>query len=353
MNGIDLSISRTPQIHMTVPTATRMWLISLCSFLVVLQSSLSDSFSSLFIALASVGTGVFAEWIIGVSSKRYTLKDGSAVASALVFTLMLPHQIHPLYAVFGTLFAILVVKHSFGGLGTNWLNPAIGGWLFIRFSWPKVFAEALQGSPLSALAVELQKGIVDPAGSPLGILKIAGFKGSPTDNMVTNVLNGSLFSRLGAQIPGGYVDYFNFSGSGIIADRGIGILLLGTVLILAVGFARVWIPALFLTCYTILLRIFGALPLGGTWGSGDMLFGLLTGGTLVAAFLMAVDPTTGPKSNSGAAVIVLLSAMAAYFFRYLGIDSYGAFLAIALGNVFVPLIRDWESRIFYGRNRRS
>jgi electron transport complex protein RnfD len=353
MNGIDLSLSRIPQIHMTVPTATRMWLVSLCSFLVVLQSSLTDSFSSLFIALAAVVTGVFVEWIVGLSSKRHTLKDGSAVASALVFSLMLPHQIHPLYAVFGTLFAILVVKHSFGGLGTNWLNPAIGGWLFIRFSWPKVFTEALQGSPLSTLAVELQKGIIDPSGSPLGILKIAGFKGSPTDTVVTDTLNSTVFSRLGAQMPGGYVDYFSFSGSGIIADRGIGLLLLGTVLILALAFARVWIPALFLLCYTTLVRLFGALPLGGSWGSGDMLFGLLTGGTLVAAFLMALDPATGPKSNVGAAVIVVFTALAAYFFRYLGMDSYGAFLAIALGNVFVPLIREWESHSFYGRNRRS
>jgi len=111
------------------------------------------------------------------------------------------------------------------------------------------------GLPCPLLAVELQKGIVDPSGSPLGILKIAGFKGSSTDNMVTDVLNGSIFSRLGAQIPGGYVDYFNFSGSGIIADRGIGVLLLGTVFILAVGVARVWIPALFLICYTAFVRI--------------------------------------------------------------------------------------------------
>ncbi len=353
MNGIDFSISRTPQIHMAVPTVTRMWMVSLCALLVILQSSLTDSFSSFFIALAAVGTGVFVEWILGVSSKRHTLKDGSAIASALVFSLMLPHQIHPLYAVFGTLFAILVVKHSFGGLGTNWLNPALGGWLFIRLSWPDVFTEALRGSPLATLAGELQKGIVDPSGSPLGILKIAGFKGSPTDAMVTDALNGSLFSKLGAQIPGGYVDYFNFSGSGIIADRGIGALLLGTVLIMAVGFARVWIPALFLLCYTILVRIFGALPLGGPWGSGDMLFGLLTGGTLVVAFLMAVEPATGPKSNSGAGVTVVLTALAAYFFRYLGMDSYGTFLAIALGNVLVPLIRDWETHIFYGRDRRS
>jgi electron transport complex protein RnfD len=111
-----------------------MCLVSVCAGLGVFQSSLTDSFASLRLALAAVLAAVAAEWICNLKSGSRTLRDGSAVASAMVFSLLLPNTLSPFYAVMGALFAIIVVKHSFGGLGSNWMNPALGGWLFVRFS---------------------------------------------------------------------------------------------------------------------------------------------------------------------------------------------------------------------------
>jgi electron transport complex protein RnfD len=276
-----------------------------------------------------------------------SFKDGSAVASALILTLLLPNHIHPVFAAIGSAFAMVVVKHSFGGLGTNWLNPALGGWLFVRIGWPGAFSEALKDSSLSFLAESMGKVFLDPQGSPLGILKINGSAPGPLDNLITGFLNKTVFFVTGAELPGGYMDFFFFSGSGIIADRGLLGLLLGTIIIIASQVNRFWIPLSYLAVYTFLVRIFGALPFGGDPGNGDMLFSLFTGGTLAAAFLLASDPATSPKSAPGALLVTALAAVLGFIFRYWGFEQYGAFFAIILLNALVPLIRYFESRRFY------
>jgi electron transport complex protein RnfD len=331
-----------------------MWLVSACAGMAVLQSSLTDSFSSLIVALSATVAAVLAELAVDQSPDKRSIRDGSAVASALVFSLLLPNHISPVFAALGAVFAIVVVKQSFGGLGANWLNPAVGGWLFIRFGWPGAFTAALEGSPLFLLSESLRRGFSDPQGSPLGILKISGFGGGSFDHAITAFLNDTVFSLTGTELPEGYIDLFGFSGPGIIADRGLFALLLGTVIITAAQVNRSRLPAVYLGIYALGIRLFGALPFGGAMGNGDSLFGLLSGGTMAAAFLLTGDPVTGPKSNVGALLAALLAGICTFIFRYQGLEPYGAFFAVALLNALVPLIRTLETRWFYSsRGRRD
>jgi electron transport complex protein RnfD len=340
-----------------------MWIVSICAASAVFQSALSDSFSSFFIALTAVASAVLTEFLINFKRRPHTLRDGSAVASALVFSLLLPNHLNPLIVAAGAVFAMGVVKHSFGGLGTNWVNPALGGWLFTRLSWPDSFDRALEASPLSILSALQAQGIGDSPGSPgspLDILRdfgalspggngtgaLAGFF-APLDGRLTPILNNTVFSLTGTELPGGYIDLFTASGPGIIADRGLLALLLGAVLIVAFQVSRVWIPLLFLASYAFFIRVFGALPFGGGLGAGDMLFGLGTGGAIATAFLLAADPATQPKSRIGTALIAALAGLFAFILRYRGGEPYGAFYAVALLNVLVPLIRGLESRRLY------
>jgi electron transport complex protein RnfD len=328
-----------------------MWLVSSCAGMAVLQSSLTDSFSSLVIALSAVLAAVITELALDQTPDKRSIRDGSAVATALIFSLLLPNHISPVFAALGAAFAIAVVKQSFGGLGANWLNPAVGGWLFIRFGWPGVFSGALEGSPLSLLSESLRRGFPDPQGSPLAILKISGAGGGSFDSAFTAFLNDTVFSITGTKLPGGYIDLFVFSGPGIIADRGVFALLLGTIIITAAQVNRSWVPAVYLGIYTLCVRVFGALPFGGGLGNGDGIFGLLSGGTIAAAFLLAADPVTGPKSNTGALIAALLGGILSFVFRYQGLESYGAFFAVALINALAPLIRSLETRWFYSSGR--
>jgi electron transport complex protein RnfD len=343
-----------PQINLARSCSARMWLVSLCAFMAVLQSSLSDSFSSLIIALASAATAALIEGVIRYRrGEPLTLKDGSAICSALVLALLLPNRIHPVYACIGSAFAVLVVKYGFGGLGANWLNPAAGGWLFLRFSWPAAFREALAGSPLSLLAESLDRGFSNPQGSPLGLLKIDGAGGqtlvSAFDTAARSFLNNTVFSLSGAELPGGYMDLLSSPAPGIIADRGLLAFLLGTIIITAARTNRSWIPALYLGIYGIMVRLFGALPYGGGMGNGDLLFGLFSGGTMAGAFILAADPATGAKSNGGIAFAALLGGLLAYLFRYPGGEPYGMISALVLVNGLFPLVRTFEYHALYRR----
>jgi electron transport complex protein RnfD len=357
MREKDGSLYQKPQVNLSRSTTGRMWLVSLCAGLAIIQSSLSDSFISLVLAFFVLFSAVLTEFFVLFRTHRQEeLKDGSAVASALILCLILPNQIPPLYAVIGAVFAMAVVKHSFGGLGANWVNPALGGWLFIRLSWPHAFENALEGSLFSLLNAGLGDGLIAARGSPLGILKMSapsGFfaAGSAVDNMLRGFLNNRVFSLTGAELPSAYIDLFISPLPGIITDRGLGALLLGTLIIAASQVNRVRIPLVYLGVYGLLIRLFGALPYGGAPGEGDILFGFFSGGTLAAAFLLAADPVTGPKSNWGVLLVSVLAGLCTYMFRYLGGEPYGAFFAVLLMNILVPLVRDCESRVFYTKRR--
>jgi electron transport complex protein RnfD len=316
-----------------------MWLVFCCASGTALYSALFDNFASLNVALAALAAGLSAEALAlhfgriraqaanpaggRLADGRLTggriadgrIADGSAAASIMVLVLLLPHSINPLYAALGAVFAMLLVKYSYGGLGANWVNPALGAWLFIRLSWPALF----EG--------------VQPVFSSGGVL----------DTSITTFLNRTVFALSGAELPPGYMDLvLGTGGGGIIADRGLPVLILGTILFMAVKINRAWIPGLYLAAYALLVRSFGALPTGGGFGEGDVLYCLCSGGTLAAAFLVLCDPVTGAKTPAGMLLSTVLAALLTFLFRYPGGEFYGAFPAAALSNALVPLIRAME-----------
>jgi len=333
-----------PQINIARSTAGRMWLVNLCAFMVVLQSSFTDSYSSLFIAMSTVFASVLTEFLILLKSGRErAIMDGSAVASALILTLLLPNRISAVNAAAGAVFAIAVIKHSFGGLGSNWLNPAAGGWLFIRFSWPVSFTSALEGTPLSVIGESVREG-----GYGIDAFLSAP---SPFGDALRSLLNRTIFSIPGVELPAGYLDLFTSRFPGIIADRGVFALLLGTIIMTASQVTRSWIPAVYLAVFGILVRFAGALPFGSGYWNGDVIFALCSGGTLVAAFFLAVDPATGAKSNIGIFFATLAAGCVAFVFRWFGNEPYGAISTVVVLNAILPIFRVLESRQLYKMQR--
>ena len=333
------------QISLARPTTVRMWIMNFCAFMAIVQSSLTDSYSSLLLALSAVFAAVLTEFLIlRESGKGKAIKDGSAVASALILVLLLPNNISPFYAAAGAIFAIAVIKHSFGGLGSNWLNPAAGGWLFINFSWPAAFKTALEGSHLSLMSENFSN-----AGAGFGTLDFSAFYASsaPIADTFRIFLNNTIFSVFTAEIPAGYLEFFVSRSPGIIADRGVFALILGTIIISATQVSRIWIPIVYISVFGIFVRIAGALPFGGIFGNGDVLFALCTGGTLVAAFFLMADPATGAKSNRGILLTAALGGIIAFLFRYFGAEPYGAVFALLFINAILPLIRIAENKNLY------
>jgi electron transport complex protein RnfD len=330
-----------------------MWMLSACLLGPIVQSSLSDGFSSLVIAFvvvaAALATEIVLDYVRGSGDilKCAASVDGSIVVTALVLTLMMPNGIHPAIPAFGAVFAVLVVKHSFGGLGSNWLNPAAGAWLFLRFTWPSLFDAALAQSPFTKLAASVSKGVVDISGSPLAVLKIAGWKPSAVDQQATAWLNDTFFSSLGAELPAGYIDLFASPNAGLIADRGLFGLLCATVVLLATRLVRWYLPLVYLGVYIAAARVWGGIPFGGALFSGDMLFALFSGSVVLSAYVLSVDPSTGSKTRGVSAAAAAFAGLLSFWFRFNGGDAFGALLAVPVTNVFVVLLRSVERRFYY------
>jgi electron transport complex protein RnfD len=330
-----------------------MWLLNCCALLGIVQSGLTDQGASFVLALSALLTAIAIDLLVYLPSRKFSLKDGSTIATALIFTLLVPNTIHPIVVVIGVAFALLIIKYSFGGLGSNWMNPAVGAWLFVICAWPLLFNEAFKDMPLYIINDALGRNITDPQGSPLNILKLSGFTGTAQDITITSMLNSTLLRFTGTKLPDGYIDLFIQRGNGIIADRGLLALLAGSILLIASQISRSWIPAIYLGTYAVLVRIFGALPFGGLLGGGDVLFGILSGGVIVAAFMLLADPVTGPKSTVGSIIASVAAAYFTFVFRYQAMLPYGAFFAIVFLNMLTPLIRKLESRCLYENRRKK
>jgi len=328
-----------PQINISCPSTSRMWLIAGCAFLCVLQSSLKDGGKSFVIAITALLSALILEFLLtrkvaanNNGNSFAKIIDGSAAATAMIISIMLPNQMHPIYAALGTAFAIVVVKYSFGGLGSNWLNPALGGWLFIRFSWPAAYEKALASSSVSITEMYTAYDI------------------SMIDNSVTEFLNRNIFSIAGVQMPSGYINLLFNDNASIITDRGLLTLLLGTIIITAIRINRNWIPLMFLAVYGFLIRLAGDAEV--LW-NGDMLYGILSGGTIAAAFILAAEPSSSAKLSSGILFSVILGAVLSWFFRYKCMEYSGCFIAMALVNCITPVIRHIEESIFFSRKKNN
>ncbi|MDR2313215.1 MAG: RnfABCDGE type electron transport complex subunit D [Spirochaetaceae bacterium] len=348
---MDISLLQKPQVNLARSTRGRMWLVSVCAFLAVFQSSLGDNFHSLFVALAAMAGAMGTELLFNIKARYYSITDGSALASALVLALLLPNRLNPLLAFLGGVFAMTVFKYSFGGLGSNWVNPAAGAWLFIRSAWPGAFTRSIQQGPLEQLALSLEAGLRDSQGLPMALLKINGWFSSSLDNILSGFFNNTIFAFTGTSLPQGYLTLLSPPGPGIIADRGLFFLLLGTILIVSSQSFRFWLPLVFVFVFSGLVRIFGALSFGGGLWEGDVLFALFSGGTMAAAFILITDPATGPKSAPGYVVLVSFIAFFTFLFRYPGRDPYGAITAVLVGNALTPLIRRIENVLYYEKRR--
>ena len=349
---MDLSLFQKPQINLSRSTTLRMRLVSVCALLAIFGSSLSDSGHSFLIAFAAVLGMVATEILFNFGERRFSIKDSSAIASALILTLFLPNTLNPLYAFLGGVFAMAVLKHSFGGLGSNWVNPAAGAWLFIRSAWPVAFNRSIEDNHLMRLSASLEGGLRDSMGSPLALLMINGWSNTLMDSKLSAFFNQTIFRFMGSSLPNGYLTLFSSNRPGIIADRGLFFLLLGTILIAASQCFRFWLPAVFILVYSILIWIFGALPFGGSFWEGDIIFALFSGGTLAAAFILVTDPATSPKSMPGNAIFISLCAVFTFLFRYPGLDPYGTVTAVLLGNALVPLIRRLENAWYYEKRKQ-
>ncbi|MFW5689704.1 MAG: RnfABCDGE type electron transport complex subunit D, partial [Spirochaetota bacterium] len=344
-----LETSNPPQYHDRSTTAGVMWTVTLCLLPAAGWGVYVFGGAALMVLAVAIGASVVAEGVIARMLGRDALRDGSAVLAGMLIGMSMPPAVPLFIPAVASGFAIVVVKWTFGGLGTNWMNPALAGRVFVFFSWTGAMTEWTLPATLpaagDAVSAATPLGIVragqaaqsGATGGPLALLRGAGYPISALDLQVTEWLNAHLLGPLGINLPSGYVDPFLGNVSGSIGEVSAVLLLAGTVLLFARRIITWHIPTAFFVSFAVLTRAFGGLAHGQGLFSGDVLFSVLSGGVLLVTFYMATDPVTSPLGRTGKIIYASGAGALTVLLRELGGFPESVALAVIFMNIFVPL----------------
>ncbi|MBN1243155.1 MAG: RnfABCDGE type electron transport complex subunit D [Spirochaetales bacterium] len=300
----------------------------------------------LLVAMVSIAAALLSEGGANLLARRYTLGDGSALLSALILAAAMPPGVALHIPALSASFAILVVKWSFGGLGGNWMNPALAGIAFAQVNWHDemlggwVMPRILSG--VDGLSASTPLGyLADATGGarvslPLEVLKQAGYPVSAFDGRATGFLNDHVFGPLGAELPGGYVDLALGFRPGAIGEVAGILLLFASVILISRKMIRWEAPFSALLAFGFLARLFGGA--GGDFMSGDALFALFSGGFILTAVFALADPVTTPVSRPALALFGAGAGALAFAFRRWGALPDGSAYAVLIMNALVPLL---------------
>ncbi|HIT33403.1 MAG TPA: RnfABCDGE type electron transport complex subunit D [Candidatus Faecousia intestinigallinarum] len=272
----------------------------------------------LAVAVVSMAAAILAEWIFcWILKKPNTVRDGSAAVTGLLLSLTLPATVPYWMCALGAVFAIVVVKGFFGGLGQNIFNPALAARAFLLLLFPAALVRyAAPGQNLSLL------GTVDVivSATPLHHMQM------PTlpDQSILEMLLGNSNSSLNEAL-----------------------LLLGGIYLVWRKVISVRIPAAYLGSLALLTFVFhkGDDPLA--W----MLYSLLSGGVILGAIFMATDYATSPVTPHGQILYGIGCGILTVVFRYVGLYPEGVTYAILLMNAVVWLLERVTPPVRFGEEK--
>lgn len=258
-----------------------------------------------------------------------TITDLSAVVTGMLIAMNMPSTIPYWMPVLGGVFAILVVKQLFGGIGHNIMNPALAARCFLLIS----FAAAMTTFPSVIRCLFDGDAVVGVADAISGATPLAAVKqGGEVDlfNILFNTHNGCIGEAYPLALVAG--------GIYLLARRVIHIRIPATYILSTIGFV----------CLIQLLT-----GNTGTISVGYLAVQLCGGGLLMGAFFMATDYVTSPITPKGQLVFVLLLGLLTALFRTVGKSAEGVSYAIIIGNLLVPLIEKATMPKPFGVGRRK
>ncbi|MER2142341.1 MAG: RnfABCDGE type electron transport complex subunit D [Eubacteriales bacterium] len=289
-----LNLSSSPHVRDRWTTAFIMRVVLLALLPATLVGVIHFGVHALLVVLLSVFTAVLCELVFDkLCHKPDTWKDGSAAVTGLLLALSLSPSVPLHLPVLGSMFAILVCKCCFGGLGKNFINPALAGRCFLLISF---------GSAMSNFAVDAVS-----SATPVALL----MNGEPVNvtKMFLGLTNGVI-------------------GSSALA------LLVGGLALWAFGFIHGQICFSVLAMFTLVIGLFG----GQGFNLPFLLAHISGGGVIMAAFFMATDYVTSPVTRLGQAIYGCLIGLLGGIFRLYGGTADSFSYCVITGNLFTPLI---------------
>lgn len=304
-----LNLSAGPHVRDIWSTSFIMKMVLLALMPATVIGIITFGLHALWVILTSVITAVLTELVFDkLTGKPDSWKDGSAAVTGLMLALTLSAET-PLYApVIGSIFAILVVKCAFGGLGKNFVNPALAARCFLLISFPNAMTVyGIDGVASATPCAELAAGrVVD----------------------VTSMFLGSANGVIGGSILG---------------------LMIGGLALWAFDIIHGQICFSVLGGFTLFMALFG----GQGFDPGFLAAHLCGGGVVLGAFFMATDYVTSPMSRLGQTFYGVLIGVLGALFRIKGQSADSFSYSIIVANLFVPLIDTYIVDKPYAFRRRA
>ena len=296
-----LNLSSNPHIRDEVTTSEIMRDVVIAMIPTTLYGIIQWGFNAALVVILTVAFAVLSEYAYEKFMKMtVTVGDWSAAVTGLILALNCPPDIPVWIPCVGAVFAIIVIKMLYGGLGKNWMNPALGARCFLLISfagkmtgWTVVGPDAMSGA------------------TPLAFMKAGG------DMAKVDLMNLFL-----GRIPG------------TIGEVSKLCLLLGAAYLIIKKVISPKIPCIYIATVAVFTLLFG----GHGFDINYVLCEILGGGLIFGAFFMATDYVTSPITPKGQIVYAIILGVMTGLFRLFGGSAEGVSYAIILTNIIVPVI---------------
>lgn len=322
-----LNVSPSPHVRSHNTTASIMRDVIIALTPALLWGVYVFGFRALTLTLISVISCVLAEYVFCKATKiKPTVKDLSAVVTGIILAFNMPVSAPLWLPVVGGAFAIVIVKMLFGGIGKNFLNPAVAARVFLFLSFPSIMAGAFTSPSVS-------QGL-----SPFAVSVDA----TSSATVLTSLEKGIDQNLL--------VDMFYGNIGGCIGEVSKACLLLGFVYLLVRKVVTWHIPVAYLGIFFLLTFAF---PRGEDEAINFALSSLMSGGVMFGAIFMATDYATSPFTAVGKLIFGALCGALTVFFRYFSSYPEGASFAILIMNTFVYYIDRWTQPTKFGGGKNA
>ena len=303
-----LNVSSSPHVRSNETTQSIMVDVAIAMLPATAFGVFQFGLHALLVLIVTIAACVLSEYVFEKITKRpCTISDFSAVVTGMILALNMPPEIALWIPALGGVFAIIVVKQLYGGLGQNFMNPALAARCFLLISFT---------GQMSAFTLDGWTGA-----TPLAVLKA----GESVD--VAAMFIG--------KIPG------------TIGEVSVIALLIGAAYLVVKKVISLRIPVTYILTTAVFVFIFGQQDLN------YVLAHLCGGGLIFGAFFMATDYVTSPITPKGQIVFGILLGILTGLFRIFGGSAEGVSYAIIISNLLVPLIERYTLPVAFGKEGKK
>ena len=310
-------VSSSPHVRAKDSTSRIMLYVIIALLPTSLFGIYNFGLKALLLILITIAACVATEWIFDkIVHKKNTIGDLSAVVTGLLLALNLPVSLPWWEAVIGGVFAIAIVKCIFGGLGQNFMNPALGARCFLLIA----FAADMTNFNVTRNGVDVYTGA-----TPLALIRESGISAVN----VRDMLVGNTAVTIGE--------------TSVIA------ILIGAIILILLGVIDLKIPGAYIITFAVFMFFFGA----SRFDFSYVVAQLCGGGLMLGAFFMATDYVTSPITPKGKIIFGICCGLLTGIFRCFGANAEGVSFSIILSNILVPLIERFTVPRAFGQVKEA